>query len=155
MAARRPFWKWQCWKSIGFCLWPPSTCIWNWNSKANLTYAPETMSSTDRRTDGRTDKVNPVYAPSNFVGRGYNKAQQNCECVPILCTYTPSHQCLTYWPLGDWNEILDQVTFKLNLVTDGWGNSCKIALRWLSLEFIDDKSTLVQVMAWCHQATSH
>ena len=29
--------------------------IWNWNSKANLTYALETMSSTDRRTDGRTD----------------------------------------------------------------------------------------------------
>ena len=55
--------------------------IWNWNSKANLTYAPETMSSTDRRTDRRTDgqtdrrtdKVNPVYPPSNFVGRGYNK----------------------------------------------------------------------------------
>ena len=54
--------------------------IWNWNSKANLTYAPETMPSTDRgtdrRTDGqtdrRTDKVNPVYPPSNFVGRGYN-----------------------------------------------------------------------------------
>ena len=49
--------------------------VWNWNSKANLTYAPETMSSTDRRTDGRTDrwtdKVNPVYPPSNFVGRGY------------------------------------------------------------------------------------
>ena len=29
--------------------------ISNWNSKANLSYAPETMSSTDRRTDGRTD----------------------------------------------------------------------------------------------------
>ena len=29
MAARRPFWKWRRWKSIGFCLWPPSTCIWN------------------------------------------------------------------------------------------------------------------------------
>ena len=25
------------------------------------------------QTDGRTDKVNPVYPPSNFVGRGYNK----------------------------------------------------------------------------------
>ena len=28
MATRRPFWKWRHWKSIGFCLWPPSTCIW-------------------------------------------------------------------------------------------------------------------------------
>ena len=29
MATRRPFWKWHRWKSIGFCLWPPSTCIWS------------------------------------------------------------------------------------------------------------------------------
>ena len=29
MVTRRPFWKWRCWKSIGFCLWPQSTCIWN------------------------------------------------------------------------------------------------------------------------------
>ena len=27
MATRRPFWKWPRWKSISFCLWPPSTCI--------------------------------------------------------------------------------------------------------------------------------
>ena len=29
--------------------------IWNWNYKGNLTYAPETMSSTNRRTDRRMD----------------------------------------------------------------------------------------------------
>ena len=45
--------------------------------------------------------------------------------------------------------------FKLISVTDGWGISCKIALRWMSLDLTDDKSTLVQVMAWCRQATSH
>ena len=28
---------------------------------------------TDGQTDRRTDKVNPVYPPSNFVGRGYKK----------------------------------------------------------------------------------
>ena len=33
--------------------------------------------------------------------------------------------------------------------------SCEIALRWIPLNLIDDKSTLVQVMAWCHEATSH
>ena len=37
---------------------------------------------------------------------------------------------------------------------DGWGISCELALRWMSLDLID-KSTLVQVMAWCRQATSH
>ena len=38
---------------------------------------------------------------------------------------------------------------------DGWGISCDIALRWMSLDLTDDESILVQVMAWCRQATSH
>ena len=29
------------------------------------------------------------------------------------------------------------------------------ALRWIPGDLADDKSTLVQVMAWCRQATSH
>ena len=33
--------------------------------------------------------------------------------------------------------------------------SHEIALRWVPLDLTDDKSTLVQGMAWCHQATSH
>ena len=45
--------------------------------------------------------------------------------------------------------------FKWILLIDGWGISCEIALIWMSLVFTDDQSTLVQVMAWCRQATSH
>ena len=76
MAARRPFWKWHRWKSIGFCLWPPSTCIWNlklkFKSKLDLCSGNHVVyRQTDGQTDRRTDKVNPVYPPSNFVGRGY------------------------------------------------------------------------------------
>ena len=48
-----------------------------------------------------------------------------------------------------WN--LRKIIFKLILVTD---ISSEIALRWTSLGLSDDKSTLVQVMAWCRQATS-
>ena len=40
-------------------------------------------------------------------------------------------------------------------VIDGWGISCILTLRWMSFNLNDDKSTLVQVMAWCRQATSH
>ena len=47
------------------------------------------------------------------------------------------------------------VIFKLTLVNGGWVISYEIALRWMPLDFTDDKSTLVQVMAWCRQATSH
>ena len=48
-----------------------------------------------------------------------------------------------------------RINFKLSLVLNGWGVSCEISPRWMSLHLTDDKSTLVQVMAWCHQATSH
>ena len=47
------------------------------------------------------------------------------------------------------------VIFKLTLGNGGRGISYEIALRWMPLDLTDDKSTLVQVMAWCHQATSH
>ena len=53
----------------------------------------------------------------------------------------------------EWN--FRYVIFKWNLVVAGWGISCEIALIRMSLDFTDDQSTLVQVMAWCRQATSH
>ena len=45
------------------------------------------------------------------------------------------------------------VIFKWILVIDGWGMSCEISLIWMSLDFTDDQSLLVQVMAW-QQATT-
>ena len=45
--------------------------------------------------------------------------------------------------------------FQADLVLDDWGISCAIHLIWMSQGFSDDKSTLVQVIAWCRQATSH
>ena len=53
----------------------------------------------------------------------------------------------------EWN--FRYVIFKGILVITGWDISCEIALIWMSVDFTDDKSTLVQVMAWCRQATSH
>ena len=53
----------------------------------------------------------------------------------------------------EWN--FKHELFKQILVIDSWGISCDIALIWMSLIFTDDRSTLVQVMAWCRQATSH
>ena len=47
------------------------------------------------------------------------------------------------------------VIFKLTFVNGGWGISYEIALSCTPLDLTDDKSILVQVMAWCRQATSH
>ena len=56
---------------------------------------------------------------------------------------------------GKFEWYFRYVIFKSILVIDCSGISCEIALIWMSLDFTDDQSTLVQVMAWCHQATSH
>ena len=53
----------------------------------------------------------------------------------------------------EWN--FRYLIFQIISVTDGWGISCELALRWISLDLTDDKATLVQVIAWCRQATSH
>ena len=63
-------------------------------------------------------------------------------------------QCVQLAPRR-FEQNFRQVIFKLISVTDAWGISCKIALRWMPLDLTNDKSTLVQVMAWCRQATSH
>ena len=62
-----------------------------------------------------------------------------------LNSLAPSRFCLNFrW-----------VIFKQILVIDGWVISCEITLRWMSQGLTDDKSTLVQVMSWCRQATRH
>ena len=62
---------------------------------------------------------------------------------------------LTHWPLGDLNAILKNVIFNLVLLIGIFRSSHDNALSWMPQDLADDKSTLVQVMAWCHQATSH
>ena len=47
------------------------------------------------------------------------------------------------------------VIFNLVLLIGIFRSSYDNALRWMPQDLTDDKSTLDQVMAWCHQATSH
>ena len=72
-------------------------------------------------------------------------------------TWLPVHiqGCLNSVVPGSCEWNFRSVIFKVISVLDGWGIVCEIAFRWMSLDLTDDNSTLVQVMAWCHQATSH
>ena len=45
--------------------------------------------------------------------------------------------------------------FKLASLIGTFRASFYEVLRWMIQDLTDDKSTLVQVMVWCHQATSH
>ena len=53
----------------------------------------------------------------------------------------------------EWN--FRYLIFQIISVIDGRVISCELALWWMSLDLTDEKTTLVQVMAWCHQATRH
>ena len=56
---------------------------------------------------------------------------------------------------GRFQRNFRKVIFQLILVIDGWSISCKIVLKWMPMDLTDGKSTLVQVMAWCRQATGY
>ena len=72
--------------------------------------------------------------------------------ISIICKQTTMINSLAP---GRFQFNFRKVIFKLILVNYGWGISYEIALRWMPLDLTDDKSTLVQVMAWCRQATIH
>ena len=56
---------------------------------------------------------------------------------------------------GVFQRNFSEVIFQLILVMNGRSIYCKIVLKWMPMDLNDGKSTLVQVMAWCRQATSH
>ena len=61
---------------------------------------------------------------------------------------------LTHWPLGDFSWTFRNC-FQANFSHRWLRYLVKYVFTSMSLALTDDKSTLVQVMAWCHQATSH
>ena len=69
----------------------------------------------------------------------------SCMCYCVLNSLAP----------GGFENIFQNVFFKLISWIDTLSNSCETALRSMPQNPSDDKSTLVQVMAWCRQAASH
>ena len=79
-----------------------------------------------------------------------NGSNQNCGIIAYKCTVDRYHsvEINSLAPgRSEWN--FRYVISKWILVIDGWVISCEIALIWMSLDFTDDQSTLVQIMAWC------
>ena len=56
---------------------------------------------------------------------------------------------------GRSSRDFEDVIFNLALLIDIFKSSYDNVLRWMPYNLTGDKSTLVQVMAWCRQATSH
>ena len=84
----------------------------------------------------------------------YLKSWTSVDKIPDYMVLL-GHNELTRWPLGDLDAILKSVIFNLVLLIGIFRSSRDNALRWMPLDLTNDQSTLVQVMAWCRQATSH
>ena len=120
MAARRPFWKWHCWKSIGFCLWPPSTCIWNlklkFQSKLDLCSGNHVVyRQTDGQTDRRTRWIQYTPPPTS-LGGGIN-ISKGIDCnTKTMHIFVPIY--IVQWlikTIGEYSELGSH--FKLSSCT--------------------------------------
>ena len=60
----------------------------------------------------------------------------------------------THWPLGDVAVILKVESRNISYRLSSWA-LVKLLIRCTPQNTFADKSTLIQVMAWCREATSH
>ena len=80
-----------------------------------------------------------------------------CCSVLYFCSFITDFQ-LTHWLLWDLDSILkvlSSILFYWLVCSDLLMIMPSEWLRWMSWDLPEDKSTLVQVMAWCRQASSH
>ena len=83
---------------------------------------------------------------------------QKCHGVWIFmllpCQHGP-HSLLTNLAPGRYGSNFKGTLFKLIIQNSSLSIWSEIVLVWMPQSLANDKSTIVQVMVWCHQATSH
>ena len=67
----------------------------------------------------------------------------------------PSHYLDQWWPSSLMHICSTRERWVKAVISKHMSTSCDIALRWMPQNTFDDKSTLIQVMAWCCLATRH
>ena len=107
---------------------------------------------------------------SGVSTRGTRGTVQPSATAPVLPDPAPGHQhhhreglregCSGGWDFkslapGRCGSNSKSIIFKPIMQNNSLVIQCKSALRWMSHKLTNEKSTLVQVMAWCHQAASH
>ena len=89
---------------------------------------------------------------------------ETAQFGPYMRNKRYPHKIKKSWQYRTWINSLapgrsecdpKNVIFSLVLLTGIFRSSHDNALRWMPQDLIDNKWTLVQVMAWCHQAASH
>ena len=118
-----------------------------------------------------TMNTNSLYLKSGYGARSKSHFACFSHCCIMWCPlmtgivtsqypssrYVEHMICYSIWvfnslaPRRFLKKKTSYVIFKLILVTDEWGIFYEIALRWISMNPTDDKSTILQAMAWYRQ----
>ena len=93
--------------------------------------------------------------PSNFYWRTLNLYGCSYYVMPPSASSQGNGLLFNSLAPGKFEWNFRYLTFQIISVIDGWIIAFELALRWMSLNLMDDESTLVQVITWCRQATSH
>ena len=140
-------------KECNICAFDPDISQWA-DSVSDLVWAPwqsclETILSCRRACPPTNRRPPPEWRWRCHPSRRSTEKKCKLSIHVLGLSWYSVHEFNSLSP-GRFERNLRRVIFKLILMIGGWGIFCEIALRWMS-----DKSTLVQVMAWCRQATSH
>ena len=109
------------------------------------------------------EDINQNNKIENYILRITFKSPRNQWVKFSILGVTPAARCsILLQPclnliIGPWDIWMKfRVLNFTDNFSDWWlGYLLWTCLRWMSLDLIDDKSTLIKAMAWCRQATSH
>ena len=106
-----------------------------------------------------TNEIPAIFQPVSSEIKNILQPHHKPKTYGFLTKYDRyNYHYLNTYDIDPWESKMkfrSIVIYKLILVIDGWIITCEIALRRVSLDFTDHKSTLVHVMAWCCLAAIH
>ena len=133
----------QCWNIINW-----NKLKWNFNRNSNIFSWRKCIWKYHLRND-----VHFILA-SMCLRRALFQCFLSKQFIWQCCLPSAS-ECLNSLAPGRFGCNFKNSVFKLALLIGIFRASFDKVLRWKIQDLTDDKSTLVQVMAWCHQATNH
>ena len=125
------------WSDKRFGCFCTTTCIWRWQPENERFISP----NPSHERDMYNYMANSV-AMLKLWGSDHRKIVDAQYQTRILNSLAPGSN-------------LKSIIFKFIIQNYSLGTYSWITLRWMPQNIINEKSTLVQVMAWGHQATSH
>ena len=94
--------------------------------------------------------IHAIFGTVGYHNKLSLSLDQNIDCAGLSQVHY-----INLLALGRFGCNFENLIFKLALLIGTFRGSFDKVLKWMNQDLTDDKSTLVQVMAWCHQATSH